>query len=150
MLCYFENMKTFFTRKRIIYTSVLSALLIAMILLLIFPIESGKNSALIWDLEYKKVAKHVYDDRICHQIKELLETPFSLKVYYGKPQILVWQTVVFTLLFAAFATCTVLFVRDVLKQYPIKRRPTKRQIMQAQIDALQAQVDELKKDRADK
>ena len=143
-------MKAFFTRKRIIYTSVLSALLIAMILLLIFPIESGKNSALIWDLEYKKVAKHVYDDRICRQIKELLETPFSIKVYYGKPQILVWQTVVFTLLFAAFVTCTVLFVRDVLKQYPIKRRPTKRQIMQAQIDTLQAQVDELKKDRADK
>ena len=143
-------MKAFFTRKRIIYTSVLSALLIAMILLLIFPIESGKNSALIWDLEYNKVAKNVYDDRICLQIKELLETPFSIKVYYGKPQILVWQTVVFTLLFAAFVTCTVLFVRDVLKQYPIKRRPTKRQIMQAQIDALQAQVDELKKDRADK
>lgn len=143
-------MKAFFTRKRIIYTSVLSALLIAMILLLIFPIESGKNSALIWDLEYKKVAKNVYDDHICRQIKELLETPFSIKVYYGKPQILVWQTVVFTLLFAAFVTCTVLFVRDVLKQYPIKRRTTKRQIMQAQIDALQAQVDELKKDRADK
>ena len=141
-------MKAFFTRERIIYTSVLSALLIAMVFLLISPIESGKNSALIWDLEYKKIAKHVFGDSICHQIKELLETPFSL--YYRKPLILVWQTVVFTLLFAAFVTCTVLFVRDVLKQFPIKRRPTKRQIMQAQIDALQAQVDELKKGREDK
>lgn len=145
MLCYFENMKAFFTRKRIIYTSVLSALLIAMILLLIFPIESGKNSALFWDLATNMIATAEYD----FPIKETLVTPFY-QMFNGKPAILVWQTVVFTLLFAAFVTCTVLFVRDVLKQYPIKCRPTKRQIMQAQIDALQAQVDELKKGREDK
>ena len=113
--------------------------------LLIFPIESGKNSALLWHLSGNILATVEYD----FPVKETLVTPFY-QMFCGKPAILVWQTVVFTLLFAAFVTCTVLFVRDVLKQYSIKRRPTKRQIMQAQIDALQAQVDELKKDRADK
>ena len=138
-------MRKFLHRKRIIYTSVLSALLIAMVFLLIFPIGSGKNSALLWHLSGNILAIVEYD----FPVKETLVTPFY-QMFNGKPAIPVWQTIVFTLLFAAFVTCTVLFVRDVLKQYPIKRRPTKRQIMQAQIDALQAQVDELKKDRADK
>ena len=102
-------MKAFFTRKRIIYACVLSALLIAMILLLIFPIESGKNSALLWHLSGNILATVEYD----FPVKETLVTP-CYQMFNGKPAILVWQTVVFTLLFAAFVTCTVLFVRDVV------------------------------------
>ena len=64
------------------------------------------------------------------------------------------QLFVFLTLLQVFVAFLILFAEDIFVQYPIKirikRRPTKRQIMQAQIDALQAQVDELKKDRADK
>ena len=82
-----------------------------------------------------------------------MNSPLTIPTYNGVMFVLP-QLLVFLTLLQIFVAFLILFAENVLAQYPtkirIKRRPTKRQIMQAQIDALQAQVDELKKDRADK
>ena len=82
-----------------------------------------------------------------------MNSPFTIPTYNGVMFVLP-QLFVFLTLLQVFVAFLILFAEDIFVQYPIKirikRRPTKRQIMQAQIDALQAQVDELKKDRADK
>lgn len=146
MLCYFENMKAFFTKKRIILSVVIAVTFIAMIVLLFCPI--GANSNECSAIMNGRLTRFSFPPG--KTVKSALTSPFTIYSAFDGIPFLTYQTIVFALLFAAFVTCTVLFVRDVLKQYPIKRRPTKRQVMQAQIDALQAQVDELKKDRADK
>ena len=138
-------MKTFFTKKRIILSVVMAVTFVAMIVLLFCPIGVNDNEcSVIYELHIT-----TFSTSTRPSVKELLNSPFTIP-FMDDYLFLTYQTIVFTLIFAAFVTCTVLFVRDVLRQYPIKRRPTKRQIMQAQIDALQAQVDELKKDRDDK
>lgn len=142
-------MKAFFTKKRIILSVVMTVTFIAMIVLLFCPIGvNGYECSVIYELRITTFSTW-WGASPRQSVKELLNSPFTIPFMDGY-LFLTYQTIVFTLLFAAFVTCTVLFVRDVLKQYPIKRRPTKRQIMQAQIDALQAQVDELKKGREDK
>lgn len=138
-------MKAFFTKKRIILSVVMVVTFVAMIVLLFCPIGVNDNECSV----IYKFRITTFGTDIEPSVKELMNSPFTIPWMDGY-QFLTYQTIVFTLLFAAFVTCTVLFVRDVLKQYPIKRRPTKRQIMQAQIDELQAQVDELKKGREDK
>ena len=147
MLCYFENMKAFFTRKRIIYTSVLSALLIAMILLLIFPIGVYRNTCSV--IVKGRLSSVILPEK--QIVKDYMNSPFTIPTYKGVMFVLP-QLLVFLTLLQVFMAFLILFAENVFAQYPIKikRRPTKRQIMQAQIDALQAQVDELTKDRADK
>ena len=86
-------------------------------------------------------------------VKDYMNSPFTIPIYNGVAIVLP-QLLVFLTLLQVFVAFLILFTEDIFVQYPIKirikRRPTKRQIMQAQIDALQAQVDELKKDRDDK
>lgn len=139
-------MKTFFTKKRIILSVVMVVTFVAMIVLLFCPI--GVNSNECSTIVNGRLM--IFSFPPGETVKSALTSPFTVYSAFDDVPFLTYQTIVFTLLFAAFVPCTTLFVRDVLKQYPIKRRPTKRQIMQAQIDALQAQVDELKKDRVDK
>ena len=141
--------KNFFTRKRIVYTSVLSALLIAMILLLVFPIGVYRNTCST--IVKGRLSSFMVPEK--QVVKDYMNSPFTIPIYNGVAFVLP-QLLVFLTLLQVFVAFLILFTEDIFVQYPIKirikRRPTKRQIMQAQIDALQAQVDELKKDRADK
>ena len=144
-----KRAKNFFPRKRIIYTSVLSALLIAMVFLLIFPIGVYRNTCSV--IVKGRLSSVILPEK--QVVKDYMNSPLTIPTYKGVMFVLP-QLLVFLTLLQIFVAFLILFAENVLAQYPtkirIKRRPTKRQIMQAQIDALQAQVDELKKDRDDK
>lgn len=127
----------------------LSALLIAMVFLLIFPIGVYRNTCSV--IVKGRLSSVILPEK--QVVKDYMNSPLTIPTYnsvmFVLPQLLVFLT-----LLQIFVAFLILFAENVLAQYPtkirIKRRPTKRQIMQAQIDALQAQVDELKKDRDDK
>lgn len=127
----------------------LSALLIAMVFLLIFPIGVYRNTCSV--IVKGRLSSVILPEK--QVAKDYMNSPLTIPTYnsvmFVLPQLLVFLT-----LLQIFVAFLILFAENVLAQYPtkirIKRRPTKRQIMQAQIDALQAQVDELKKDRDDK
>ena len=144
-----KRAKNFFPRKRIIYTSVLSALLIAMVFLLIFPIGVYRNTCSV--IVKGRLSSVILPEK--QVVKDYMNSPLTIPTYKGVMFVLP-QLLVFLTLLQIFVAFLIIFAENVFAQYPIiikiQRRPTKRQIMQAQIDALQAQVDELKKDRADK
>lgn len=127
----------------------LSALLIAMVFLLIFPIGVYRNTCSV--IVKGRLSSVILPEK--QVVKDYMNSPLTIPTYNGVMFVLP-QLLVFLTLLQIFVAFLILFAENVLAQYPtkirIKRRPTKRQIMQAQIDALQAQVDELKKDRDDK
>ena len=133
-------MKEFFTKKRIAYVSILAVALITLIILLIAPIGSTGHGFWIYtpNKEFQHCTRHLENYYVT--------SPFTLSV---KPHqyILVEQTIVFTLIGIIFVVFLVLFLVELVKADVFKHthRPTKTELMQAQIDELQRQVNELKK-----
>lgn len=138
-LCYVVYMKNFFTKKRIAFATILTATLLTMIILLIVPIGSFGNVCLIY---------YTYDHSFVtftsgHTVLESLNSPFTI---FDNSRILVWQTVVFTLVSIIFVAFATLFTIELVCAGVFNRtpKPTKAERMQAQIDELQKQIDELK------
>lgn len=82
----------------------------------------------------------LYDDLILNG----LTSPFTLGSSHSY-RILVWQTVVFTLVGIVFVVFTTLFIVELRRAGVLKPRPTKAARLQAQVDDLQKQIDDLKK-----
>lgn len=134
-------MKAFFNRKRIIFLAIACAALLTMIILLIFPIGTVGSSFLVYNTYYNRL------ERAKGSIIEYrFDTPFG-RLDKGFSLILVAQTIVFTLVGIIFVVFATLFIVELARAGAFKRphRPTKAERMQAQIDALQKQVDDLKK-----
>lgn len=134
-------MRKFFTKKRITFLSIICISLLILIVLLIVPIGSLSNSCLVFSIKDKRFSKSVGSDLII----EGLSSPFTLR---GSHPILVWQTIVFTVVGIIFVIFLVLLLVDLKKTGYLRlapRRPTKAERLQSQIDELQKQVDELKK-----
>ena len=137
-------MKAFLTKKRTIFITFLFLLLVAMIALLIVPLGSWKDKVLIFDFNAFRFSYVVMHSGT---ILDCLTSPFS-----SYDCLLVTQTLVFSLILAAFIILLTLLIKDILKQYPYKRQRKlskearlKNQIvdLQQQIDDLQKQIDDL-------
>ncbi len=129
-------MKAFFNIKRIAYLSIICISLIILIVLLIVPLGSWKTNVTTFDFEHG-----IYGTDSNVPIKNNLANPFA--TIFGN--ILLWQTIVFTLIAIVFVVFATLFAIELKCAGIFSRRPTKAERMQAQIDELQKQVDELKK-----
>ncbi|MDE7455001.1 MAG: hypothetical protein K2M64_04150 [Clostridia bacterium] len=143
-------MKKFFNIKRIIYLSIVCVTLLTLIFLLIFPIGVNLSS----DRHPKVKVYCPYHKRIEEGFvgKNTWVSPFTTKciwLYGGlesrHPDILLTQTIVFTIVGIIFVVFLALFAVELKRAgvFTRKHRPTKTEQMQAQIDELQKQVDEL-------
>lgn len=143
-LCYVIYMKKFFNKKRIAFLSIVGASFIILIVLLIFPIGSAGEGFNVYS---------VYDNEIVfcdHPPQDyMLTSPFTLGVKSIRLYILIEQTIVFTFVGIVFIVFLALLLVELKKAGAFNRthRHTKTECMQAQIDDLQKQVDELKKDK---
>ena len=134
-------MKSFFTKKRIAYLAITCATLLTLIVLLIVPIGSTSNKCYV----YVPAAKWfgTLTTSVYPTIGGGLTTPFT----YGNNDILVAQTIVFTIVGVVFVVFLTLFTIELAKAGAFKRRPrrpSRVQQLEQQIEELQKQVDELK------
>lgn len=131
---YNELMKTFFNKKRIAYLSIICVTLLIMIIILIVPIGSLSDHCLCFSIGHG-----IYTNHTGGKIADVLTSPFVV----ARSNVLFFQTLVFALLGATFVVFTVLFAIELKRAHIC--RPTKAARLQAQVDDLQKQIDELKK-----
>lgn len=139
-------MKTFFTKKRIAFLSIMNVSLLLIIFLLIVPIGSLSERCFVYSTELNEFV--TFDTNGYVPIFKILHSPFTIGSQYHT-KILVVQTIVFTFVAIIFSVFTILFTIELKRAGVFEKlfthHPTKAEQMQAQIDELQRQVDELKK-----
>lgn len=133
-------MKTFFNKKRIVFTTIIFVCLFILIMLLIFPIGSLSHHCLVYSTHTNTFGPLYSSDLIFFD----LASPFT---FGDNTLILVAQTIIFTLVSIVFVVFSVLFAIELKRAGVLTRRPTKAERLEQRIAELQKQVEELKKDK---
>lgn len=143
-------MKDFFTKKRITFVSILCITFIALIFMLIFPIGLYPNSFVtVYSPHQHKLIKYRNSGNPTETT-----SPFTVKPLFSQDEngkliqdnILLVQTIVFSIVGLVFLVFLVLFLVDLKHAGLFAHRPTKTELLEARVAELEQQVDELKKE----